>query len=339
MVQSECPICGATATKSNPDNSLVFYECPTCGRYELTTESLLSLDPNKTGSYLFYNRFEKTDALVRYHTTLDKEYCDTWRIKADNGDTRHGRPVHMDKEMIESWHPKTFSERVEAILIKISELSHHYGELIRLTEKETNALFFIEQKEYVDNPLQEGFNRWIVRKGTGLEKRYIVDYLKEEGLITVIGSLSTNDLSLRLTPKGYSRVEEMQKNHLHGKDAFVAMQFGKETQLLREKIREGITEAGYNAVLIDEVHHNNFIAPEIMKHIRDCKFVVVDLTHQNNGAYFEEGYAMGVGKPVIQLCKKDQKLHFDIAQKNTIIWETEDDIPKRLANRIKATID
>ena len=67
--------------------------------------------------------------------------------------------------------------------------------------------------------------------------------------------------------------------------------------------------------------------------------MVVDLTHQNNGAYFEEGYAMGIGKTVIQLCQKDTRLHFDIAQKNTIMWDVEDDIPKRLANRIRATID
>ena len=72
---------------------------------------------------------------------------------------------------------------------------------------------------------------------------------------------------------------------------------------------------------------------------KDSKFVVVDLTHQNNGAYFEEGYAMGLGKTVIQLCKKSTKLHFDIAQKNTIIWEREEDIPLRLKNRIDATIE
>ena len=77
----------------------------------------------------------------------------------------------------------------------------------------------------------------------------------------------------------------------------------------------------------------------MLKHIRDSKFVVVDLTHQNNGAYFEEGYAMGLGKTVIQLCKKSTKLHFDIAQKNTIIWEREEDIPLRLKNRIDATIE
>ena len=117
------------------------------------------------------------------------------------------------------------------------------------------------------------------------------------------------------------------------------MQFGEDTKSLREAIRKGITDAGYIAILIDEVQHNDFITPELLKHIRDSKFVVVDLSHQNNGAYLEEGYAMGLGKPVIQLCRKNTKLHFDIAQKNTIKWETEDDIPKRLENRILATID
>ena len=48
---------------------------------------------------------------------------------------------------------------------------------------------------------------------------------------------------------------------------------------------------------------------------------------------------MGLGNPVIQLCRQGTPLHFDIAQKNTIIWETETDIPERLYNRIKATID
>ena len=118
----------------------------------------------------------------------------------------------------------------------------------------------------------------------------------------------------------------------------MAMSFNK-TEILREAIRKGINQAGYNAIFIDEVQHNDFITPELLKYIKDSKFVVVDLTHQNNGAYFEEGYAMGLGKPVIQLCKHDVKLHFDVAQKNTIMWDNEDDIPEKLCNRIKATID
>ena len=117
------------------------------------------------------------------------------------------------------------------------------------------------------------------------------------------------------------------------------MKFGDDTIALREAIRKGIMDAGYVPALIDEVPHNGFITPELLSHIRNSKFVVVDLTHQNNGAYFEEGYAMGYGKQVIQLCKADVTLHFDIAQKNTIIWKTENEIPERLKNRILATID
>jgi nucleoside 2-deoxyribosyltransferase len=146
-------------------------------------------------------------------------------------------------------------------------------------------------------------------------------------------------IKIGLTPKGYSRVDEIQKNTAHGRNVLVAMKFGDDTIPLREAIRKGIQDAGYHAVFIDEVQHNDFITPELLKYIRDSKFVVVDLTHQNNGAYFEEGYAMGLGKPVIQLCQKDTHLHFDIAQKNTIMWTSEDDIPERLTNRIKATID
>ena len=122
------------------------------------------------------------------------------------------------------------------------------------------------------------------------------------------------------------------------KSALVAMAFNEKTLKLREAIRKGIQDAGYLAVFIDEVEHNDFITPELLKHIEDSKFVVVDLLHQNNGAYFEEGYAMGIGKPVIQLCKQDVKLHFDIAQKNTIIWSNESEISDRLKRRILATI-
>ena len=36
------------------------------------------------------------------------------------------------------------------------------------------------------------------------------------------------------------------------------------------------------AIFIDEVQHNELITPELLKHISDSKFGVVDLTHQNN---------------------------------------------------------
>lgn len=57
------------------------------------------------------------------------------------------------------------------------------------------------------------------------------------------------------------------------------MKFGDDTKPLREAIRKGISEVGYFAIFIDEVQHNDFITPELLKYIRDSKFVVVDLTH------------------------------------------------------------
>ena len=39
------------------------------------------------------------------------------------------------------------------------------------------------------------------------------------------------------------------------------------------------------------------------------------------------------------LCKEGVQLHFDIAQKNTIIWSSEEEISERLQTRIVATIE
>ena len=161
--------------------------------------------------------------------------------------------------------------------------------------------------------------------------------LQEQKLIRVTSS-SNIKKDICLLPAGYARVDSLLKNDATNKNVFVAMQFGEETKELREKIREGINAAGYSDVFIDEVPHNNLITPEILKRIRDSKFVVSELTHGNQGAYFEAGYATGLGKQVIQLCKEGVKIHFDLAQKNTIFWNDEAEIPEWLEKRIRATI-
>ena len=58
--------------------------------------------------------------------------------------------------------------------------------------------------------------------------------------------------------------------------------------------------------------------------IRDSAFVIVDLTHANPGAYWEAGYAEGLGKPVIYICEKAKfekdSTHFDTNHCTTIPW-------------------
>jgi len=52
------------------------------------------------------------------------------------------------------------------------------------------------------------------------------------------------------------------------------------------------------------------------------------LTDDNNGAYFEAGFAEGIGIPVIYLCRADKfkakKTHFDTNHLVTIPWDTSD---------------
>lgn len=346
--QKECPICGSNGARlsfADPLNIHIFISCPCCGRFEL--KSIFddidydSLNRNQLPSYLFYHRFlgHSSPTEYRYHTIRSKEICDTCKEQFENGDIRNGHPIHMDEDLISVWYPKTFSERVDYIIKYLGTHIVHIGQQIRFSYSEMLSLLFIDRYEMNKSVINPELAQR-ADEDCKQEAKYMLDSISDAGIIEYnFGSEEENTVFIRLTPKGYARVDELQKNTAYGKAALVAMKFGDDTIPLREAIRKGITNAGYVAVFIDEVQHNDFITPELLKHIRDSKFVVVDLTHQNNGAYFEEGYAMGLGKPVIQLCKHDTKLHFDIAQKNTIMWQCEDDIPEKLCNRIKATIE
>lgn len=339
--KKKCKICNSECNAyPDYDKNKVFYTCPVCGRYELTLEFPISkVNLNHLAAYLCHNRFEEKPYEYHYYTFMDKELCDTYREGSDNSKP-HGLPVHIDAEIVENWYPKSFSERVDKILLYLSSKTKHIGQQILLSYQEALSAFFIDRKELEEHSMYSP--DWKERGSDECadELKYILDYLNDCNYIEHITRVDDEDsILISLLPNGYARVDELQKNTtVHGKNAFVAMQFGNETAALRDAIRKGITDAGYIAVFIDEVQHNEFITPEILKHIRDSKFVVVDLTQENRGAYFEEGYAMGLGKTVIQLCSTQTQLHFDIAQKNTIMWETEDDIPEKLKNRIRATI-
>lgn len=335
-----CPVCN-TETEFYPSYNRfsVFYSCPVCGRFELDVSDRFNY--NQLASYLAHNRFKAHSSDYRYYTTLDKETCDKYKADFDKGDRSNGRPVHIDPEIIQNWYPKTFSERLDCILLYINKKIKHVGQQVTFGYNELLSVMFIDRKDYLDF-LPDEFSTSKSREENDCDNEliYILNCLENSSYINYVMQFSLKSgCSISLTPNGYARIDELQKNTSYGRKVLVAMKFGDETTNLREAIRAGIKDAKYDPIFIDEVQHNDFITPELLKHIRDSKFVVADLTHQNNGAYFEEGYAMGLGKPVIQLCKKGVNLHFDIAQKNTIMWETEDDIPERLTNRIKATIE
>jgi hypothetical protein len=74
--------------------------------------------------------------------------------------------------------------------------------------------------------------------------------------------------------------------------------------------------------------------------IRAARFVVAELSHHNNGAYWEAGFARGLGKSVIYMYNKvigkSDRPHFDVGSDLYISWE--EDKPEKAADDLKAVI-
>jgi nucleoside 2-deoxyribosyltransferase len=62
--------------------------------------------------------------------------------------------------------------------------------------------------------------------------------------------------------------------------------------------------------------------------IRAARFLVAELTDENRGAYWEAGFAEGLGKKVYYVCEASKfatvKTHFDTAHMLTVKWKPDD---------------
>jgi nucleoside 2-deoxyribosyltransferase len=74
--------------------------------------------------------------------------------------------------------------------------------------------------------------------------------------------------------------------------------------------------------------------------IRTARFIIAELSHHNNGAYWEAGFARGLGKPVIYMYNRtigsSPIPHFDVGSDHIIFWEQ--DKPEKAAEELKAVI-
>ena len=145
---------------------------------------------------------------------------------------------------------------------------------------------------------------------------------------------------VRLTYTGWMRLKELSKTTIKSNQAFVAMWFDPSLDSAwQDAIKPALHSCGFNPMRIDLEEHNEKICDRIISEIRRSGLVVADFTGQRAGVYFESGFAMGLGIPVIRTCRKDNvdTLHFDTRQYNHVTWETPDELKGKLTNRIQAT--
>lgn len=338
----KCLVCGSPIDEemSSYDGERCFFECPICGKYILPITSTIQrrnrtchdfgavFDGEKLASYLYHYRVEDRCAFVGTESALEQ-------YKKQNPESI---AFLVEPKAVENWYPKTFKERINFILLRLAKQSKFIGGSVKVEIEEFNPLFFL-----TNLPKSADWQREVKFILHFLSNNGILEYpIQSDKLGEYVAILVSNEFAtFTLSAKAWEMVYELQRNQTNNKKAFIAMKFGAETNALRDKIKEGIVAAGYEPRIMDEIEHNHQIVPEMLYEIRNSRFVVAELSHHNNGAYYEAGFAYGQEKEVIHICSEEalkSDLHFDVSQINTVVYKDISEIPEKLKKRIEATI-
>jgi nucleoside 2-deoxyribosyltransferase len=101
-------------------------------------------------------------------------------------------------------------------------------------------------------------------------------------------------------------------------------------------IRPVLQEFNISAMRIDQVEDSGVITDQILQHIERSALVLADLTGERPNCYFEVGYAHALGKEMILTIRKGEKIHFDMAGRRFIEWESDVDLRDKLRRRLEA---
>ena len=103
------------------------------------------------------------------------------------------------------------------------------------------------------------------------------------------------------------------------------------------RARDRIIGAKLRAIRVDREHYTEHINDRIVADIRRAQCVVADFTRQRPSVYFEAGFGMALGRPVICTCRDTdfENLHFDIRQFPFIKWRTAAELREQLTMRLR----
>lgn len=306
-----CPLCGQTSRCEikGKDDFYTEYYCKTLDRtFRLADESILASP----------NREELLDLIVEHllKPKINKDDADVLTFYCNETDYEEKGCVNLYSKL--KLYPTATLDLVNRSLINLTRF-YDYEKIFRVYS--------------VARPI---LSRLTFRK-----EIFII--MTELGYLRAIDS---NNYTI--SASGWLKAEELIKKNDDLKQAFIAMSFAniEELKNIRETFKKAIAESGYEPRIIDEKEHNNQIVPEIIYEIKHSKFLVVDVTYPNNGAYYEAGIGFGLGKEVICCCKREAldgsgtytRPHFDISQKSLVVWEDQSDLLVKLKRRIEATV-
>ncbi len=337
--ECSCPYCGSKAEKCTDENfvySLVV--CPICGKYKYKhyPDTFAADYKDEVAFYLFHKGLHADMGELHYkYNKLDYLWLD------DKSHATDGKNWFRDVSLNEiiAFNTITLHEKILLALQHIATHSHGYGVPVEYSLEKLISLLFIKRERVNNNDIIRVYK-------SEPQVKFLLNSIKDKGFITFtdIPKHKNEPTKITLTTSGWEYVDENTHDSSKSRSAFVAMSFSDNMRDVQKAIETAITECGFVPAVMNTIEHNHQIVPEMLYQIRQARFVIAELTEGNNGAYYEAGYALAQGKEVIHLCKKEyfenekKALHFDVAQINTILWETPENLTEKLKKRIEATI-
>jgi hypothetical protein len=300
-----CPLCGLKNPAVEPDyrRSILYITCNRCKKYQISEEVQIGM-PNLQNNYRLSGVVR-----TRYEYTNQEQLITTDNFQSFESAAPDDQDV---------------PSKVRYLIRFLAYKSTSPGDFVNLSWLNDTPVCFATNIE---------------------EMNFYAHYLENSGFVQIKERTSAG-ISLRLTPSGWE--ESRRIPTLQSENVFVAMSFSKEgmnVDMLKKAYEEAIKPAleedtDYHAIRLDYEEFLGDIVDEIIARIKESRFVVADVTEHKNGVYFEGGYAMGMNMPVIWMCHDSdlKQAHFDTSHLNHIVWKEPDDLRKKLANRILATI-
>lgn len=298
-----CPICRLNIAERQDviQKDAIFVDCRRCGRFYIEGR--------------LFGEFESSFNQPGYKELLP--YLSAYTRQFSEAGSNCEVDTTNWKNLARSHRSTSVSRKFDRLLKLIADRSARPGDEVKIDW-------------YYDSPLIDAYDT--------NEINYFLQHGEKLGFLRSIDLLEF----VLLTIDGWKHLEQQATSGGIPGRCFMAMWFDDS---MDDAYNTGIYPAlkedcGLDPLRIDRVEHNEKIDDKIIMEIRSSQILVADFTGQRQGVYFEAGYAMGIGRPVIWACKDAdlQNAHFDTRQYNHISWTDPQDLRVKLANRIKATI-
>jgi hypothetical protein len=313
VAENKCPVCDTELKQVPVQRDMAYFECPRCGAYAMGERPLYRLTNQ-------YRDDAKAHAKLS-HSIYKMSQRPRWIVISDElFQSILAPPVRLPSP----------GEQLANFIQWLGGVQSDVGAWVEFSSQAIAAVGALDENG-VAFIATESARRGFVQDAPKLSR-------------TFANSAVYAFLPMQLTFQGWQYYEEILRGKLASRVAFMAMPFGNDelNEVVQTQLSAAVQSTGYELKRLDQRQPAGSIDDRLRVEIRQARFLVADLTHKNPGAYWEAGYAEGLGKPVIYTCRKDvfdneqTRPHFDTNHHLTVLWRTDE--PALAMEKLKDTI-